>query len=94
MTPRKKRRSVAGERALAQLTAKLFFAPEDGRIWLDDQRMVLLHAGALGALRREVIHALGLLGTTPDRALFVGDMEEKAVVAGEYQANLHAAGRA
>jgi len=51
---------VAGERALAQLTAKLFFAPEDGRIWLDDQRMVLLHAGALGALRREVIHALGL----------------------------------
>ena len=60
MAPRRKRRSPPPQRTLARLAEKLFFAPEDGRIWLDDQRMVLFHAGALGALRREVIHALGL----------------------------------
>src|SRR5882724_5642130 len=60
MAPHRKRRGAPGERTLAKLAEKVFFVPEDGRIWLDDQRMLLLHAGALGALRREVIHALGL----------------------------------
>jgi len=60
MATRRKRRGPHGERTLARLAEKVFFAPEDGRIWLDDQRMLLFHAGALGALRREVIHALGL----------------------------------
>jgi len=60
MASRRRRRTAAGEPTLAQLADKLFFAPEDGRIWLDDQRMLLFHAAALGALRREVIHALGL----------------------------------
>lgn len=60
MAPRRKRRGTSGERTLARLADKLFFAPEEGRIWFDDQRMLLFHAGALGALRREVIHALGV----------------------------------
>src|SRR5262245_7473025 len=60
MTSRRKSGKPAGERMLAKLADKVFFAPEDGRIWLDDQRMLLFHAAALGALRREVIHALGL----------------------------------
>ena len=39
----------------AELTDCLFFSPEDGRIWLNDQRMLLLHSSSFGALRREVI---------------------------------------
>ncbi|OGB50831.1 MAG: sigma-54-dependent Fis family transcriptional regulator [Burkholderiales bacterium RIFOXYD2_FULL_59_8] len=38
----------------------LFFSPGDGRIWLQDQRMVLLHSEALGAMRREMIDSLGI----------------------------------
>ena len=45
---------------LADLTESLFFSPGDGRIWLNDQRMVLMHSSALGHLRRELIDTLGL----------------------------------
>ncbi len=38
----------------------LKFSPEDGRIWFGDQRMMLLHAAAYGALRQELIATLGL----------------------------------
>lgn len=44
----------------AELTDCLFFSPEDGRIWLNDQRMLLLHSSSFGALRAEVIERLGL----------------------------------
>ncbi len=44
----------------AELTDCLFFSPEDGRIWLNDQRMLLLHSSAFGALRGEIIERLGL----------------------------------
>lgn len=44
----------------AELTDCLFFSPEDGRIWLNDQRMVLLHSASFGALRAEIIERLGL----------------------------------
>ncbi|CRM93916.1 Transcriptional regulatory protein ZraR [Pseudomonas sp. 22 E 5] len=44
----------------AELTDCLFFSPEDGRIWLNDQRMLLLHSSAFGTLRGEVIERLGL----------------------------------
>lgn len=45
---------------VADLSECLFFSPGDGRIWLQDQRMVLMHAEALGALRRELIETMGL----------------------------------
>lgn len=45
---------------LADLLARLRFSTSDGRIWLDDQRMLLVHAKSLGALRREMIEVLGL----------------------------------
>jgi DNA-binding NtrC family response regulator len=45
---------------VADISECLFFSPGDGRIWLQDQRMVLLHTAALGALRREMIDSLGL----------------------------------
>jgi len=45
---------------LADLTESLFFSPGDGRIWLNDQRMLLIHSSALSHLRRELIDTLGL----------------------------------
>ena len=45
---------------LADLLARLRFSTSDGRIWLDDQRMLLIHAKSLGTLRREMIEALGM----------------------------------
>jgi two-component system response regulator HydG len=53
---------------LEDLTECLFFALGDGRIWLNDQRMVLCHASSLGALRREIIDAVG---TERARAMFM-----------------------
>ncbi len=44
---------------LAELTEALFFSPGDGRIWLNDQRMLLMHASAIGYLRRELVDTLG-----------------------------------
>ncbi|HSV47448.1 MAG TPA: sigma 54-interacting transcriptional regulator [Ramlibacter sp.] len=44
---------------VSDISECLFFSPGDGRIWLQDQRMVLLHTEALGALRRELIDTLG-----------------------------------
>ena len=38
----------------------VFFAPATGRIWFDKQRTLLMHASTFGALRRELIQALGL----------------------------------
>ncbi|HLN24885.1 MAG TPA: sigma 54-interacting transcriptional regulator [Patescibacteria group bacterium] len=43
----------------ADLSARLRFCPKDGRIWLDDQRMVLLHLSALASLRHELVNSLG-----------------------------------
>jgi two-component system, NtrC family, response regulator HydG len=45
---------------LADLLSRLHFSTSDGRIWLDEQRMLLVHAKALGSLRREMIETLGL----------------------------------
>jgi two-component system, NtrC family, response regulator HydG len=45
---------------LADLMGRLHFSTSDGRIWLDDQRMLLIHAKALGSLRREMIETLGM----------------------------------
>jgi two-component system response regulator HydG len=45
---------------IADISECLFFSPGDGRIWLQDQRMVLLHTEALGSMRREMIDSLGI----------------------------------
>jgi two-component system response regulator HydG len=44
---------------VGDLLSRIRFLPEEGRIWLDDQRMLLLHCSALGVLRRELIESLG-----------------------------------
>lgn len=45
---------------MQDLTECLFFSPGDGRIWMHDQRMALLHGSALGSLRRDLIDSLGM----------------------------------
>ncbi|WP_026035975.1 sigma-54-dependent Fis family transcriptional regulator [Cupriavidus sp. BIS7] len=56
-----KRASPDGIRvpAIHDLAKRLRFAPQQGRIWLDDQRMMLMHISSLGALRQELIESLG-----------------------------------
>ena len=44
---------------IVDLMGRLHFSTSDGRIWLDDQRMLLVHAKALGALRKELIAHVG-----------------------------------
>lgn len=44
---------------LIDLMGRLHFSTSDGRIWLDEQRMLLVHAKALGALRKELIEYVG-----------------------------------
>lgn len=44
----------------ADLRKHLRFSPNDGRITLGDERMVLMHVAALGVLRRELVTALGV----------------------------------
>jgi two-component system response regulator HydG len=44
---------------IADISECLFFSPGDGRIWLQNQRMMLLHTEAVGSLRRELIDSLG-----------------------------------
>jgi DNA-binding NtrC family response regulator/predicted hydrocarbon binding protein len=44
---------------IQDLAKRLRFAPQQGRIWLDDQRMMLMHISSLGVLRQELIESLG-----------------------------------
>lgn len=44
---------------LQDLSEQLFFSPGDGRIWLNDQRMVLIRSATLGVLRKELVSTLG-----------------------------------
>lgn len=43
----------------ADLRSLLRFAAEDGLIWLGEHRMLLLHAGAIAELRKELIESVG-----------------------------------
>ncbi|MFB4202510.1 sigma 54-interacting transcriptional regulator [Arhodomonas sp. KWT2] len=45
---------------LPELAAQFHLCFRSGHIYLEGQRMVLLHTGALGALRRELVDTLGL----------------------------------
>ncbi|WP_353192056.1 sigma 54-interacting transcriptional regulator [Pandoraea pnomenusa] len=51
-------RSVSSD--LVDLMKRLRFSMKDGRIWLNEQRMLLLNANAFGEFRKEVIDAVGV----------------------------------
>lgn len=42
------------------LISQIQFAYEDGKIWFDEQRMLLVHSAVMGSLRKELITSLGL----------------------------------
>ena len=65
-TPRSEDLSAQQYPDIADLMSRLHFSPREGRIWLDDQRMQLIHTSAMGLLRRELIENLG---TTRARGL-------------------------
>jgi two-component system response regulator HydG len=44
---------------LEDLAHCVLFTPGDGRIWLNDQRMILMQASALGIIRRELVETIG-----------------------------------
>ncbi|MES2262558.1 MAG: sigma 54-interacting transcriptional regulator [Pseudomonadota bacterium] len=44
---------------LGDLAERLHFNPSEGRIWLDDRRMILMHAEVFGGLRQKMIDAMG-----------------------------------
>ncbi len=44
---------------ISDLASRLRFSANEGRIWLDDMRMILMHVSGLAALRRELIAKLG-----------------------------------
>lgn len=52
---------------IRDLASRIRFSPTEGRIWLDERRMVLLGAEAFSALREEI---LASLGTEVARGLF------------------------
>lgn len=52
--------STGAPPTLQDLTEALHFALGDGRIWLNDQRMVLMQSQVLGRLRSEIIDAFGI----------------------------------
>jgi two-component system, NtrC family, response regulator HydG len=45
---------------LEDLAGALQFALGDGRIWLSDERMVMMQAAVLGGLRRDIINSVGI----------------------------------
>ena len=54
---------MAAEQKLIEqfnLRSRLRFNVDDGQIWLDENRMLLLHARSMGALRREQRRAKAL----------------------------------
>ena len=44
---------------IKDLAGRLRFDPAEGRIWLDDQRSILMRISAFGSLRRELLEAVG-----------------------------------
>ncbi|WP_150764654.1 sigma-54-dependent Fis family transcriptional regulator [Pseudomonas fluorescens] len=50
---------TSGLPSAEQLADTVAFAPQDGSVWLCGQRMMLLQGSAFGAIRRELIEALG-----------------------------------
>ncbi len=48
---------------LHELTMRLRFAPDEGRIWMDDRRLVLMQAETFAQLRQALLEQLGLEAT-------------------------------
>lgn len=71
---------------LGDLAEHLFFSPGDGRIWLNDKRMVLMHSSTLGVLRKELVSLLGMEKARAllTRAGYVSGMRDAELVREQY----------
>lgn len=67
MTDSTTRFSASMREGMANLSLRLKFVMQEGQIWLDENRMILLHTATLGALRKELVDTLGMERT---RGLF------------------------
>jgi two-component system response regulator HydG len=45
---------------MQDLTDRLYFNPKEGRIWLGEKRMMLMHVEAFGAMRQELLESNGV----------------------------------
>lgn len=45
---------------IKDLISRIQFDSEHGKVWLDEQRMLLIHAAVMGSLRKELIESLGI----------------------------------
>lgn len=45
---------------ISEISSRLRFSFETGQIWLDEERMMLMHSSALAVLRKELIDTLGI----------------------------------
>ncbi|WP_343077594.1 sigma 54-interacting transcriptional regulator [Pseudomonas sp.] len=55
--------TIVGDVSLSltsEVLKRLHFNPPEGLIWLEDRRMVLMHAEAMGAMRQELIESVGV----------------------------------
>jgi two-component system, NtrC family, response regulator HydG len=52
-----KKESISSHRK--EILSRLRFSPESGEIWLDNQRMIMVHTAAMSSLRRELIETMG-----------------------------------
>lgn len=52
--------SIGNYPEIDDLASRLRFSPDDGHIWLDNRRMILMHTNSIGDLRRELVDSLGL----------------------------------
>jgi len=60
MTKPRSIRRITCDATSADLRALVHFCAETGQIWLHEHRMLLVHAEAMGTMRRELIDTLGI----------------------------------
>jgi len=46
--------------AFGDLLSKIRFESDQGKIWLDEQRMILVHSSVMGLLRKELVETFGI----------------------------------
>lgn len=60
MSKTQKKKNISGEATRNKVRSLVHFCSDTGNIWLHEHRMLLIHAEAQGAMRRELIDTLGM----------------------------------
>ena len=72
---------------ISEISSRLRFSFETGQIWLDEERMMLMHSSSLIALRKELIDTLGLERTRGilTRIGYAAGLRDAEIVKSSYQ---------